>query len=322
MDHSLNGCSPEQREALNSPIPSIRTPFTKDRQIDFDGVRSQVDFVIAGGAKTIMLTWGDSLHSVMTDDEIAHLAKVVVKHTRGRAKVIAADNIWATKKAVAYGKYCAEIGADFLMLLPPDWAGQTTKDSIVSHFRAVSEHIPTMLVTAFFAQTGVFGPRSSAFNMEVIHALYDQVSGLVAVKDDVLGDFGMNLCTTVHDRWAVVSGGGFKNHTLQIPYGVDGYLSLFMSFKPGIDWYYWKAIQTNDYGTSWKAIREIELPMKKYFFSVSGGFNPVVHGILELFGICKRYLPLPYHTLSDQQMEELADFLGQISHLWNEPSQQ
>lgn len=309
MKPSRNGCPPELREALDSPIPSIRTPFTKDGQIDFDGVRSQVDFVIAAGAKTIMLTWGDSLHSVMTDDEVAQLAKVVVEHTRGRAKVIAADNIWATRKAVAYGKYCAEIGADFLMLLPPDWAGQTTPDTLVTHFNAVSEHIPTMLVTAFFAQTGVFGPRTGAFNMDVIRALYERTPGLVAVKDDILGDFGMQLCTTVRDRWAVVSGGLMKNHTLQIPYGVDGYLSLFMSFKPEISWAYWDAIQAKDYSTAWRLIKEKETPLRGYIGGLNGGFCPAVHGILELFDLGKRYLPPPYHTITDRQMEELKEFL-------------
>lgn len=299
-------CPPELREALNSPIPSIRTPFTRDGAIDYRGVRAQVDFLIAARAKTIMLTWGDSLHSVLVDNEIAELAKVVVQHTAGRAKVIAADNMWGTRKAVEYARYCADIGADFLMLLPPDWAGQTTPETLVSHFNAVSEHIPTMLVTAFFLQGG---GRSGSFRMDVIRALYEQVPGLIAVKDDVVGDFGIELCTLVHDRWAVVSGGLMKNHVLQVPFGVDGYLSLLMSFRPDISWQYWDHIQAGNYESAWKICREKEMPLVRYWNSGVGGFNPLVHGILELFGICGRYLPLPYHTLTDPQMERLKDFL-------------
>ena len=40
------------------------------------------------------------------------------------------------------------------------------------------------------------------------------------------------MCLLTHDRWAIVSGGYMSNHTLQVPYGVDGYLCLFMSYKP------------------------------------------------------------------------------------------
>ncbi len=111
MSVDPRGCSAELREALDSPVPSIRTPFTKEGKVDLDGVRSQVDFAIAGKARTLMVTWGDSLFSLQTDEEIAELVKVVVEQANGRAKVIAADNSWATPKAVSYAEYCRDLGA-------------------------------------------------------------------------------------------------------------------------------------------------------------------------------------------------------------------
>ena len=313
--NSTPGCPPELREALNSPIPSLCTPFTRQGEIDLDGLRAQIDFVIAGGAKTVMMTWGDSLLSVMTDDEVGQVARVIVEHTAGRAKVIAADNGWATNKAVAYGQYCADIGADLLMLLPPDWAGSTTADTVVDHFNAVSEHLPTMLVTAFFKLSGAVGARAPGFEMDVVRALYERAPGLVAVKDDVVGDLGIALCTTVHERWAVVSGGLKKNHAAQLPYGVDGYLSLFMSYKPEISWNYWSLIQSGDYEASWKIIREIERPMFSHMAGVQGGFNAAVHGMFELLGICGRHLPLPYYTMNDGEMEELKAVMQSLKLL-------
>lgn len=106
MSPNFQGCSEELREALDSPVPSIRTPFTVDGAVDYDGVRAQVDFAIAGEARTLMVTWGDSLFSVQTDDQVAELVKVVVQHSNGRAKMIAADRSWATPKAVAFAEYC------------------------------------------------------------------------------------------------------------------------------------------------------------------------------------------------------------------------
>ncbi len=40
MNDQPGGCPPELREALNSPVPSVRTPFTVDGQIDFSGLRA------------------------------------------------------------------------------------------------------------------------------------------------------------------------------------------------------------------------------------------------------------------------------------------
>ena len=170
MSPNSQGCSEELREALDSSVPSIRTPFTVDGAVDYDGVRAQVDFAIAGKARTLMVTWGDSLFSVQTDDQVAELVKVVVQHSNGRAKVIAADRSWATPKAVAFAEYCKEIGADLLMLLPPDWASSSETAQLVQHFNAVGEHLPTMIVTAFFSMGG---PRPPGRQMEVLRALYE-----------------------------------------------------------------------------------------------------------------------------------------------------
>jgi 4-hydroxy-tetrahydrodipicolinate synthase len=303
MDPQRNLLTEELRIALSSPIPSLRTPFTIDGDVDWDGVRSQVDFVIAGGARTIMITWGDSLHSVLTDDEVAELARTVVEHTAGRAKVIAADNMWATPKAVAYAEYCAEIGADLLMLLPPNWAGSTTPDSLVTHFAACGVHLPTMVVTAYFNQ-GAVPPVSAC--MDLIKRLHAQVPSVVAIKDDLLGELGVQICSSVRPEWAVVSGGLMRNHTFQVPWGVDGYLSMFMSFRPDIAWKYFEAIESGNYHGAWETMRQIEGPLRDYMGKSPGGFNAIVHGLSELYGVSGRYLRPPYTTLTDAQMDDLA----------------
>lgn len=305
----MTGLTDELRAALSSPIPSLRTPFTVAGEVDWDGVRSQVDFDIAGGARTIMITWGDSLHSLLTDDEVAQLAKTVVEHSAGRAKVIAADNMWATPKAVAYAEYCATIGADLLMLLPPNWAGSATPESLVTHFEACGAHLPTMVVTAFFKQ-GVMPPVPAC--MDLIHRLHTEAPNVVAIKDDLLGDLGVGICSTVRPQWVVVSGGLMRNHTLQAPWGVDGYLSLFMSFKPQIAWQYFDAISAGDYDAAWRVMRDVEAPLWEYMSRAAGGTTAIGHGISELCGISSRHLRRPYHTLSDEEMDELAGVLKDL----------
>ena len=40
-----------------------------------------------------------------------------------------------------------------------------------------------------------------------------------------------------------------------------------------------------------------------------GGWNSALHGMLELYGIAKRFRRKPYTTLDDAGMEELSDVL-------------
>lgn len=297
------GCPAEIRAALSGPWPTVRTPFTRQGQIDFAALRGHLDFLLAAKAKAIVLTWGDSLFSLLTEDEIAQVTKEVAQHVRKRALVVAADGSWWTGKAVEFAAYCVRIGADLLMVKPPDWAASTTLDTLVAHYRAISQEIPVMLVTNYL------GTRGMAFGLGLFKRLCQDVPGVVAVKDDVGGEFACKMCLMTHERWALGAGGQKQNHMLLLPYGVDGYLSTFLTFKPEIAWRYWGAIEAGDLAAARAVIRDYDMPLFDYLIASPGSFDAAIHGIYELFGLGKRYRRPPYHSLTDRQMAELAEFL-------------
>ena len=106
------------RAQLSGPIGSVRTLFRQDGEIDFDGVRGYVDYLVAAGSRTVLLTIGDSHLLILTDDEVAELTRVVVEQTAGRALVVAADKAWGTLKCVEFARYARGLGADVLMVSP------------------------------------------------------------------------------------------------------------------------------------------------------------------------------------------------------------
>ena len=296
-------CPPELRAALTGPCPSIRTPFTKDGEIDWDGLRRQLDFVIGAGAKNIICTYGDSLFSLLTDDEIAEFTKVVVEHVNKRVMVVAATGIWWTGKTVEFAKYCADLGADMLMVLPPDWAGSTTVDTLVAHYNAAGEHIPVMIVTNYLNN------RPRPFAYKVIESLVEQAPGVVALKDDVGGDFVRKVCLIAYDHWAIIAGGLKQNHMNMLPYGVDGNFSVFIIFKPELAWRYWHAVFEGNIKEAAAFIRDYDIPLFDYINTVVGSRDAALHGILEIAGHSKRYRRAPYHSLSDKQLENLQAFI-------------
>jgi len=299
----------EVRDALSCPVTSISTPFNADGSIDFDGLRNFVDHAIAGCSKTMLLTYGDSLYSSLTDEEVAQVTKVVAKHTAGRALVVAADRIWATPREVEFARYARQVGADLLMVLPPDWAESCTVESLVEHYAAVAAHIPVMVVTNYLM------PRGIELGLTVLENLRDRVDGIVAIKDDVCGEFARKMTLLVHDKWTVISGGQKQNHLNMLPYGCHGYLSTFARFCPRIARKYWTAIQTADFAIARDVIRDYDMPYFDFIMSLPGGFDAGIHATLELFGIAKRYRRKPYYSLDDAQMEQLAQFFRKHSLL-------
>ena len=297
----------EIRKALAGPVPSISTPFKKDGEIDYDGLRNMVDFDIAAGSKTILLTAGDSHYICMSEKEIAEVTKVVVEHTAGRAMVVAAEKYYNTRKVVEFAQYVRSIGADILMVMPPDWADSCTPETLADHYKAVADHIPVMIVTNVFVARGIdFGLKT----LELALGL-GKANNIVAVKDDFCGEFARRMGLLVHEHWAVISGGLKQNHLDIHPYGCDGYLSTYARFKPEIAHRYWNAIENNNLKEAVKVIKEYDMPLFDLIGSFTGKFDAGIHGTLELFGIAKRWRRKPYYSLNDEDMERLTDFFKQ-----------
>jgi 4-hydroxy-tetrahydrodipicolinate synthase len=289
----------ELRGLLTGPVMSVHTPFTRDGAIDYGSLRGLVERGIEAGSTTMLLTYGDSLFSLLTDDEVAAVTRVVAEQTAGRAVVVAADRIWWTGKTVEFARYAREVGADVLMVLPPDWAGSCTADSFVAHYAAVAVEIPVMVVTNAFS-------RSQAMGLEVLRRLRDDVPGVIAIKDDLVGVFARKMAILLRGHWSIISGGQKQNHFDLIHYGCDGYLSTFVTFAPHVTQTYWQAVQTEDWVEAARIIREYDMPYFDYVLDVIGGFDAALHGTFEHFGLSQRWRRPPYHSLTDEQMEQLS----------------
>ena len=293
------------RAAMTGPITAIHPPFERDGSIDVVGLREEVERGIAARSGTMLLTYGDSLHSLLTDAEVGAVLDVVVDQTRGRALVVAADRQWWTGEEIRFATFARDAGADVLMVLPPTWGAGVTHDSLVAHYRAVSEHIPVMLVTAPFIVDQALGLR-------VIATLVDQVPGIVAIKDDVIGAFARRMAVLVHERWAVISGGQKQNHLDLHPYGCDGYMSTYQHFIPAIAHAYWARIVGGDMSGAARIVRDYDHPWMTFADTLPGGFDAMFHGAQEVFGVAGRWRRSPYHSLTDAELERLRGFLDAL----------
>ena len=294
----------EVREALTGQMMSLSTPFLVNGEIDYQGIRNIIDYTIDAGTKTIILTQGDSLYTIITDHEVAEITKFVAEYTAGRAMVVAADRSWWTGKEIEFAKYAREAGADMLMVKPPNWAASCTADTLVDHYAAVAKYIPVMVVTNIFEKI----PLSTT--LEVFRRLRDDVEGVYAVKDDLCEEFGRRLGLEVHDQIAIFASGTKRAVLNYVPYGCVGYMSCFILFKPSVAQDFWQSIKTNDLMRSRKIIEEYDVPFWDFIpNNFPDMFDAAIHGILELAGHSKRWRRRPYYSLNDQEMEKLAGFM-------------
>jgi len=289
------------RNALTGPVTSISVPFTQDGSIDFASLRRCLDFYIANGSKAMILTNGDSLYSLLSDQEVAEVTKVVVEHTARRALVVAADRQWGTPQEAEFARFCREIGADLLMVLPPNWVNSCTSADLVDHYAEVAKHCPVMLVTNLFRDF----PMAQSLN--VIERVRDQVEGVVAVKDDLAGEFARKMALRVHDKWAVISAGHKGNFLDLRTYGCDGYFSTFSRFNGTIGRPFWAAVQAEDWPAAHAFIRNHDMPFFDIIKAQPGNYDAALHAALELAGLAQRWRRKPYYSLNDAEMEALGE---------------
>lgn len=310
----------EVKEAFRGPSTLIPLPFNKDGSIDHKGLKNYIDFVINAGVKALMLTIGDSLYTLLTDQEVADLTKITSEYIAGRALLVASDRVWWTGKEIDFAKYCKELGIKILMVNPPDWAGSCTPMTLVEHYKTISKYINIMVVTNPFIDRGI------EFGLNILKILKEKVPGIVAVKDDFGGAFGRRLALLNEGQWALTISGAVapgtylysKESFLEVyPYGYGGYISSHINFAPKVTHLFWNAIKKGDSSEAVKIINKYEISFSNFIssFSTAGisgatlaGGDAIYHGAIELFGVFKRWRRPPYYSLSDEEMERLKDF--------------
>jgi len=296
-------CDTWIRSSLSGPCPSVRTPFTRDGDLDDDALCRQLDRFLRAGARCVILTAGDSLYTVLSDAEVERLTRRVVEYIDRRAMVVAASQPWPTAGAVGFARRCRDIGADMLMVLPPDWGASCTVESLEAHYRAAAEYLPVMAVTNFLIS------RPMPFRLALVEALLSRAPGIQAFKDDVGGEFARRLCLMAHRSRAVIAGGQKQNHLNMWPCGVDGYFSLFMTLRPEVAQVYWRSIRSGQIERARAIVHELDMPLFDYAIGHRGGFSAVIHGAMELTGLGSRYRRAPYHNLDEAEMDRLKVFL-------------
>ena len=201
------------KEALSGPVPSVCPSFLPDNELDWDSMANNVDFLIASGAKTLLITYGDSLLSILSDDETCAFARFVTERARHRAMVIGCGRLWPPKQTLEFAEFCKAYGTDVVIPFVPDWAQHSDAGLLVNYFKAVGKIMPVMALTNI-------GTRG--IPCEVSEQL-QQEDGIVAIKDDVPLPYGEALGHAIGGRFAFLSGGTAGFFLKEAPYGADGY---------------------------------------------------------------------------------------------------
>jgi 4-hydroxy-tetrahydrodipicolinate synthase len=194
------------------------TPFDGGGSIDFDGLRSVIDFCIEAGSHGILYPANDSESTAMGDQERIDIAAAAAAHINKRIPLVVGVSGVSKEHATVFARHAREIGADAVCAMPP-YVRRADKAGVRAYFEAIAESsgLPVWI------QNNA-APVGSPMAMEAINELLD-IPGVEYLKEEVVPS-GQHISAIKRLAGPKLKGvmGGMASRYLLAEYrrGVDG----------------------------------------------------------------------------------------------------
>jgi len=216
-------------------FPVAPTIFDDRGELDLDGQRRCIDFMIDAGSQGICILANFSEQFALADDERERVMRAVLEHVAGRVPVIVTTTHFSSRICAERSRRAQALGAAMVMVMPP-YHGATIRvaePALFEFFRTVSDaiDIPIMIQDAPVSGTALGVALLARLARELANIAYFKIEvpqaaaklrGLVALGGDAIeGPWdGEEAITLMADLDAgatgAMTGGGYPDGIRQI----------------------------------------------------------------------------------------------------------
>jgi 4-hydroxy-tetrahydrodipicolinate synthase len=171
-------------------IVALVTPMQDDGQVDYDSLRSLIDWHIAEGTDCIGVVGTTGESPTVSVEEHCEIIRVTVAHAAGRVPVMAGAGANSTREAIELTRFSKQVGADCTLQVVP-YYNRPSQEGIYQHFKAIAEgvdlpvvlyNVPGRTVADMLPETalrlaqvpGVVGIKEASGNIERAAQLISQ----------------------------------------------------------------------------------------------------------------------------------------------------
>ena len=155
---------------------SMVTPFTNDLEIDEEGFRSNINYLIDKGVTGLVGAGTTGESATVSHEEHQRIIDILVDEVNGRVETIAGTGSNATSEALSLTQYAYDAGADSALLITP-YYNKPQQHAMVQHYSTIADavDIPLILYNV---------PSRTGINMDVETIVeLAKVDGIDAVKE-------------------------------------------------------------------------------------------------------------------------------------------
>ena len=213
------------KDSLRGVYAPITTPFLPNESVDYDGLGKNMQVYAQSGIAGYLALGSNGENKSLFGDEKLKVLEAIVKGKGKGQRVMAGCIAESTAETIYQAKAAAELGADFITLLPPCYfAKQMTDDVLYRYFTEVAEavKVPCLVYCA---------PQFSA-GIILSPALITRLAGhpnIAGIKDSSSGNIDGYLAAAP-EHFAVLAGSAnFFIHALENG-ATGGIISLANAF--------------------------------------------------------------------------------------------
>ncbi|MFS1512866.1 dihydrodipicolinate synthase family protein [Chengkuizengella sp. SCS-71B] len=116
---------------------AIVTPFTKNNEVDYSGLRDHCDWLIREGVHGLIPAGSVGEYAALTKEERAKVVETVIETAAGRVSVVVGTGAPSTDQVVYWVQHAKDAGAAGVMALPPI-NYNPSESEIIAHYEAIS----------------------------------------------------------------------------------------------------------------------------------------------------------------------------------------
>ncbi|MEM2094978.1 MAG: 4-hydroxy-tetrahydrodipicolinate synthase [Candidatus Bathyarchaeia archaeon] len=280
-------------------MPPHITPFTKEGEIDEEGLRKDVDFWIEAGVHGLVSCGSNGEAVYLNSQEREKVIKIVLDQANGRVPVIAGTGAPSTREAIEQTKMAKDLGVDAVLVVTPYFLCPS-QNEILGYYQDLSEavDVPIILYNV---------PKFTGVNMEPwVVARLAELDNIVGIKDSS-GDMKQmqSLINVAGEKISILSGVGNLIFPCLASGGVGGIVAL-ANIVPKHCVEIYRCFMNSDFAGARKvqaALVELnDLVTRKYGV-------PAVKAALDIIGQCGGYPRRPLLPLNEYVREELRKLL-------------
>jgi len=311
----------EARKKLRGPFVPMVTPFKPNLELDLEGLRENVRFLLKSGFRTgqgvLMGAVAGGEFPTMTIDERKTVMEALVEEAAGKASLVTAAQHTDPRAVIDLCRHAEKLGIDAVQIAPTYYDPGQTDEDVLRFYRMVAEKTDVGFI--------VYNTYWHGHNL-TIHMMPEllKIKNVICLKWCAPTEWQYREMLRLYaDRLIIMD--NMNVHVWAHMHGATGFLSHPGNFWPEHELLIWDLLEHKKYEEANRELLRVNYPFYDFIYGLTNKTTfvdaNVTKAAVGLVGLNAGPVRPPARDLTTDEKEELRQLLLKASVPMNRAAQ-